>query len=68
MSYNEVECFDIAEIKVETRAAILVVSNEGWERWIPKSVIDDESEVFDKQHETGTLIIARRFAEEKGMS
>lgn len=50
----------------ETDAALLV-NVEGEEIWIPKSQIDDDSEVYKKDTE-GTLVIPRWLAEEKGIA
>lgn len=49
----------------ETKAAILVVIDEV-EHWIPKSQVDDDSEVYKKGDE-GTLIISEWIAQEKGL-
>lgn len=70
MKFDETESFEIVAVKVETPHAILVVSTtEDWsEHWIPKSVIDDDSEVKNMKHATGTLIVARWFAEKEGMA
>lgn len=44
----------------------LLVEYEGEEVWIPKSQIDDDSEVW-KEGQEGTLIIPYWLAEEKGL-
>lgn len=49
----------------ETDAAILVRFEDGIEAWIPKSQIDDDSEVYAKGHE-GTLVITYWLAGQKG--
>lgn len=48
----------------ETGAAILVETEHG-QTWLPKSQIDDDSEVFEKGHE-GKLIVSQWIAEAKG--
>lgn len=54
-----------AETIRETPKAILV-EVEGEEFWIPKSQIDDESEVWQDDQE-GELVIPLWLAEEKGL-
>ena len=49
----------------ETDKALLC-DIEGEEMWIPKSVIDDDSEVY-KEDDEGTLIISDWFARKKGL-
>lgn len=59
---GEVECIK------ETAKAILVrfKDNDGQEMWIPKSVIHDDSEVYDvDEHDTGDLILQTWFAEKE---
>ena len=55
----------------ESVAALLVALPDGRELWCPKSVIDDDSEVFSakttENRETGTLIVADWFAEKNGL-
>lgn len=53
----------IPDVKVlrETEKALLVLTNEDDEVWVPKSVVDDDSEVFQKDDE-GTLIVQEWFA------
>lgn len=46
----------------DTAKGLLVRFSDGLERWIPKSVIDDDSEVY-RPGDTGTLITASWFAE-----
>ena len=57
-----VELTDV-EAKKETEKAILC-DIDGKEMWIPKSQIDDDSEVFEEGH-YGTLIITDWIAEQK---
>jgi len=51
-------------VKLETAKAILVVLDDAMEKWIPKSVIDEDSEVY-KMGTSGTLIVKRWFAEKE---
>ena len=53
----------IPEVKVlrETEKALLVLTDEGEEVWVPKSVVDEDSEVYQKDDE-GTLIVQEWFA------
>ena len=48
----------------ETNDAIKVRTEHGV-HWIPKSQIDDDSEVYEKGHE-GKLVITRWLAKQKG--
>lgn len=51
----------------ETEKAMLVVI-EGQEYWLPKSQIDDDSEVYDAgKHAEGILVISQWIAEQKGI-
>ena len=52
------------EAKVETDSALLV-DIDGDEVWVPKSVIHDDSEVYEKGHE-GTLVVESWWARKKG--
>lgn len=49
----------------ETESALLV-NIEGEEIWIPKSQIDDDSEVY-KKDTSGTLVITEWIAKQKGL-
>lgn len=53
-------------VKHATEKALLCVIN-GAEHWIPKSQIDDASEVFDDlSNDEGTLVISQWLASQKG--
>lgn len=58
--------FDIKKVKYETDKAILV-EIEGEDFWVPKSQIDDDSEVFSQKSGTGTLIVSVWWAEKQGL-
>lgn len=46
----------------------LFINIEGEEKWVPKSCIHDDSEVFDgEDNSTGTLIVKRWWAEKEGL-
>lgn len=53
-----------AECVRESERALLVVSAEHGEIWIPKSVVHDDSEVYEEGHE-GELVVKRWFAEKQ---
>jgi hypothetical protein len=50
----------------ETTAALLIQFDDRTEKWIPKSVIHDDSEVF-KDGDTGELVVKNWFAEKEGL-
>lgn len=50
----------------ETALAVLVDIPGIGEKWIPKSQIDDDSEVWEEGNE-GTLVITEWFALERGL-
>jgi hypothetical protein len=58
---------DDVEAKVETYKALLCAI-EGEERWVPKSVIHDDSEVYSMKNNTGTLVVERWWAEKEGLA
>lgn len=49
----------------ETEKALKVLI-EGETFWIPKSVVHDDSEVYEKDHE-GVLVVQEWFAEKEGL-
>lgn len=51
----------------ETDKAILVKLETGEEKWIPKSVVHDDSEVYEKGGE-GKLVVQGWWAEAQGLS
>ena len=56
---------DMESIK-ETNHAVLVTDGVGFEEWIPKSQIHDDSEIY-KDGQTGDLVIQSWFAEKLGV-
>lgn len=59
VSIDDVECLK------ETDKALLCLI-DGEEIWIPKSQIDEESEVYE-EGQTGLLVITRWLAEQNGL-
>lgn len=57
--------FEEISVLKETEKAILV-EIEGEEFWVPKSVIHEDSEVFEENTE-GTLIVKLWWAEKNGL-
>ena len=57
------ETVEIPDVKVlrESEKALLCKTPEGAEVWVPKSVVDDESEVKEV-HDEGTLVVQKWFA------
>ena len=47
----------------ETSKALLVRLKDGAMVWVPKSVIHDDSEVYEKDYEEGKLVVQRWWAE-----
>lgn len=65
MAYGDTVDFSNVVAKHETEAAILCVV-DGKEVWIPKSQIDDSSEVKEDGDE-GTLVVSEWIAEQKDL-
>jgi hypothetical protein len=65
MAHGDTEEFENVVAKGETEKAVLC-EIDGEDHWIPKSQIDDDSEVYAKGH-TGTLVITRWLAEQKNL-
>lgn len=50
------------------KALRVQLESEDSPRWIPRSQIHDDSEVYDdKDHATGDLVVNRWFAEKEGL-
>jgi hypothetical protein len=57
---------DVRCTKMTEKALKVVIEDDVY--WIPKSQIDDDSEVYDDgEHNEGTLIISEWIAEQKGL-
>lgn len=56
------------EVIAETDGALRVKSDELGERWLPRSVIDEESEIDrdSEQGDTGDLVVKEWFADKEG--
>lgn len=63
---NKVAFDDVRCIK-ETASAILVVIPDHGEVWFPQSQIDDDSEVYGKDHE-GKLVVSQWIAEQRELA
>ena len=50
----------------ETKMAIHVILDDGTKKWLPKSLIDDDSEVYKKGDE-GKLVLPEWFAIKEGL-
>jgi hypothetical protein len=64
MSGRKVEFEDVEALK-ETKDALLCTI-DGDEVWIPKSQIDDDSEVYAEGH-SGQLVVTEWIAKQKGL-
>lgn len=51
----------------QTEKALLCVLDGGREVWVPQSVVDDDSEVFERGHE-GDLVVSAWFAKREGLN
>jgi hypothetical protein len=58
---------EVTEVLRETDKALLVLVEE-MEVWIPKSIIDDDSECYSKKSGPGDLIVPEWFAEREGLT
>jgi hypothetical protein len=56
-----------ATLIAESSKAIRVRLDTGREVWVPKSVIDDDSEVYDSDHDEGKLVVQEWWAEKEGL-
>jgi hypothetical protein len=63
---DELAFIEVIAVKTETAKAILCVFADQSEHWIPKSVIDDGSEVINAEHARGTLVVPDWFAAKEG--
>ena len=50
-----------------TRLALLVRFSNGKTRWVPQSVIDEDSEVYQEDEDAGTLILKRWWADQENI-
>lgn len=64
---DEGEAFEGAVGVKETDRALLVRFDDGVERWVPKSCIHDDSEVYAEDDE-GRLAVKRWWAEREGLA
>lgn len=66
MNFAERADFPRASCQGETDKALLIHFDTGEQHWMPKSQIDDDSEVFERGH-FGTFICSQWIAEQKGL-
>lgn len=66
MGFGDTVSFKKVVAKKETDKALLCVI-DGAEHWVPKSQIDDDSEVFAEDDE-GTLVTTEWWAEKNGLA
>lgn len=64
---DEVATFCGAQGAQETERALQVVLSSGRTLWVPKSVIHDDSEVFETGH-SGKLVLKMWFALKEGLA
>jgi len=59
--------FEDVKVLLETDKALLVTIGNH-ETWIPKSVIDEDSEVWDgNKHDEGALVLAEWWCDKNGL-
>ena len=66
MSNAEFVSISVEEVIRETDKALLVLV-EGMETWVPKSLIDDDSECYSMKSGPGEMIVPLWFAEKEGL-
>lgn len=64
-SFRDKAEFDGVSSSAETTQAVLC-KIDGKDLWIPKSQIDDDSEVWENNQD-GTLVVSQWIAEQKGL-
>ena len=65
MAYGDTVKIENVVAKRETEAALLC-EIDGEDHWIPKSQIDEDSEVYAEGHQ-GSLVITQWIADQKGI-
>jgi hypothetical protein len=65
---EETHVFPAATIVAETAQAVKVVDQHGADFWCPKSVIHDDSEVWQKGGEAGKFIVHGWWARKNGFA
>lgn len=66
MAFEGVKIGNGVGVKETERALLVKLDDEEDERWIPKSVIHDDSEVFEEGGE-GTVVVAPWWAKKEGL-
>ena len=65
-SDDQADFHDVTVLQETPKALRIVI--EGEEKWVPKSVIHDDSDVFDgDENGTGTLIVKSWWAKKEGL-
>lgn len=67
MSNEPVSLGEVVSVVRETDKALCVELDGGVEQWVPKSVIHDDSEVWNAET-TGELIVKYWWAEKNGLA
>jgi hypothetical protein len=64
------EVFEVEMVVAETGKALLVKFEDGEERWVPKGVIQDESEVYSLASGAfgGVLVTTKWWARQAGIA
>lgn len=61
-------CLGAGEVVQETDKALLIRLESGDEKWIPKSVIHDDSEVYDVgENSSGEVVVQQWLAKKEGL-
>ncbi len=69
MASNDAESLGQGQCVRQTDRAILVALESGEEKWIPSSVVHDDSEVYDaNDNATGEVVVQRWWAEKEGLA
>lgn len=64
----ETHVFRDAKVVAETTRAVKVVDSDGVEFWCPKSVIHDDSEVWEPGTDTGKFIVQGWWAKKNNLA
>lgn len=63
---DTIQIQDVEPVRETDKA--LLVEVDGEQKWCPKSVIDDDSEVYSMKSGGGTLVVQRWWAEKEGLT
>jgi len=60
---------DALVLRSTEKALLCELTEQGKEVWVPKSVVHDDSEVYDDgEHSQGTLVLKQWFARKAGLA